>query len=99
MTTMTTSAKTTKTTKTAPKSDVRQEIDQLLNKLRAAKTIDEKKAIRRALRARGHRGGLGLRAPRKAQRKAPRKAARKGSARKASRKGTTAPAQEAPAQG
>jgi len=35
------------------------EVRDLLDELRSAKTTDDKKRIRRALRARGHRGGLG----------------------------------------
>lgn len=39
--------------------EVKAEVRDLLDELRTAKTTDDKKRIRRALRARGHVGGLG----------------------------------------
>jgi hypothetical protein len=49
------------TRKIADKSakEIKHEVQILLDELRSAKTTDDKKRIRRALRARGHVGGLG----------------------------------------
>lgn len=44
-------------------AEIAAEVKELLTDLRAAKDVDEKKRIRRALRLRGHRGGLGKAAP------------------------------------
>ena len=43
--------------------EIEEEVTGLLEDLQSADSTDEKKRIRRALRTRGHRGGLGLRAP------------------------------------
>lgn len=44
-----------------PPEQLKREIESLLNDLRACTSKNKKKGIRRALRTRGHRGGLGLR--------------------------------------
>lgn len=41
-------------------SELKAEIRELLDDLKSSKDPDEKKRIRRSLRVRGHRGGLGI---------------------------------------